>query len=400
MTGRSSFDAGTLAASDVLRILADGRPRTRGELAETLGLARATVALRIDPLVGAGLLGSLLDAPSTGGRPPSRLTLRAGSRLVLAADLGATRGRVALTDLAGLVLASRSRAIAITEGPERVLSWVLDAVDALALDLGRPLGDIAAVGMGLPGPVDHGSGRPAQPPQMPGWDGYDVPARLQARLPVPVLVDNDVNIMARGERAIAWPEVDDFVFVKVATGIGAGIISGGILQRGAQSIAGHIGHLPVARAAAVRCGCGNTGCVTAVASGGAVADRLRAEGVPAHESADVADLVLAGDERAIAAVRQAGLDLGDVLVACTGFVNPAVIAVGGSLARSGEPLLDGIREVLRARAMPLAARSLVVAESRTGRDAGVIGAALMAVEHLFSPRGVAALLDRQPQPAR
>jgi len=391
MTTRA-YDAGTLAASAVLQTLADGRPRTRVELAETLGLARATVSLRIDPLVGAGLLGSVLDSPSTGGRPPSRIMLRAGSRLVLAVDLGATRGRVALTDLTGRILASRSAAMGITEGPEPVLSWVLDTAGALAVGIGRPLGDVAAVGVGLPGPVDHATGRPAQPPQMPGWDAFDVPARLQQRLAVPVLVDNDVNIMALGERAVAWPEIDDFVFVKVATGIGAGIISGGVLQRGAQSIAGHIGHLPVARAADVRCACGNSGCVSAVASGSALARRLRADGVPAHDSADVADLVLTGDERAVAAVGQAGRDLGDVLLACTGFVNPAVIAVGGALARSGEPLVEGIREVLLARAMPLAAQSLVIAESRTGRDAGVIGAALMAVEHLFSPHGVGSLV--------
>lgn len=393
MTARP-FDAGTLAASAVLRILADGRPRSRVELAETLGLARATVALRIEPLVAAGLLGSVLDAPSTGGRPPSRLTLHTGSRLVLAADVGATRARVALTDLAGRILDSRSRAIPITDGPEPLLAWVLDTAVALASDVGRPVSDIAAVGVGLPGPVDHGSGRPAQPPQMPGWDGYDVPARLQRRLPVPVLVDNDVNIMTLGERAVGWPEVEDFVFVKVATGIGAGIISGGILQRGAQSIAGHIGHLPVSRAADVSCDCGNTGCVSAVASGSAVAAALRRVGLVAADGGDVADLVLAGDERAVAAVRQAGRDVGDVLVACTGFVNPAVIAVGGSLSRSGDPLIEGIREVVLARAMPLAARNVVIATSRTGTDAGVIGAALMAVEHLFAPHGVAGLMKR------
>lgn len=386
------FDAGTLAASDVLRILADGRPRTRGELAETLGLARATVSLRIDPLVAAGLLGSAPDAPSTGGRPPSRLTLRADTRLVLAADLGATRGGVAVTDLAGRILATRSRAIAISEGPEPVLAWVLEAAASLAVEVARPLGDIAAVGVGLPGPVDHVSGRPAQPPQMPGWDGYDVPSRLQERLPVAVLVDNDVNIMALGERAVAWPDIDDFVFVKLATGIGAGIISGGVLQRGAQSIAGHIGHLPVARAADVDCPCGNTGCVSAVASGPALAARLRAAGLAVRDSAGVVDLVLAGDVHATDAVRQAGRDIGDVLVACTGFVNPGVIAIGGSLSRAGEPLLQGIREVVLARAMPLAAVKLVIAGSRTGGDAGVIGAALMAVEHLFSPHGVTSLV--------
>ena len=125
--------------------------------------------------------------------------------------------------------------------------------------------------MGLPGPVEHSTGRAINPPIMPGWDRYDVPAHTRRAFDVPVLIDNDVNIMALGERHAHLPEVDDLVFVKVGTGIGAGIISGGVLQRGAQGTAGDLGHVRVARADGVFCRCGNEGCLEAIAAGPAVA---------------------------------------------------------------------------------------------------------------------------------
>lgn len=387
-----TYDAATLAASDVLRLLRDGPPRTRAELGEQLGLARATVALRIEPLLRAGIVGAVTERPSTGGRPPGTLGIVASARLVLAVDLGATRGRVALTDLGGQLLASTGLDVAVTAGPAAVLDRVLEAARSLLGQVRRPASSVAAVGLGVPAPVDHRTGQEASAPQLPGWSTYDVPGHLQRALDVPVLVDNDVTIMALGERAVGWHGVEHFVFVKVATGIGAGIISGGTLLRGDQGLAGHIGHLPLTRAGDIRCPCGQRGCLTAVASGGAIATALRSAGLAVENSADVADLVLAGDAQAVAAVRQAGVDLGEILVACTGFLNPSVIVVGGSLARCGEVLLEPVRTTLAARAMTLATRDLQVAATQAGDDAGVIGAALMAVEHLVSPAGVRALL--------
>src|SRR5699024_9650986 len=137
------------------------------------------------------------------------------------------------------------------------------------------------------------------PPIMPGWDGFDVPAHLAPLLHAPIFVDNDVNIMALGEHAARWSTVDDLVLVKVSSGIGAGIISDGQLRRGALGAAGDLGHIAVGRGAAVSCRCGNTGCLEAIAGGTAVSAALREQGLAAEGSSQIVDLVRAGNLTAI-----------------------------------------------------------------------------------------------------
>ena len=188
---------------------------------------------------------------------------------------------------------------------------------------------------------------------MPGWDGYDVVSRVRESFEVPVLVDNDVNLMALGEHEMAFPDVDHLLLVKVATGIGSGLISDGRLHRGAQGSAGDLGHVLAPNGGDRQCRCGNVGCLEAVASGAAVAEILRGQGLDTHDSDDVVDLVKAGNMVAAKAVRQAGRDIGDVLAACVSMFNPSVIVIGGALAQAGEMLLAGVREVgLRPLAPP------------------------------------------------
>jgi predicted NBD/HSP70 family sugar kinase len=385
---------GTSGASELFQLLRDGRPRTRASLAQHTGLARSTIAARVDELMRIGLVTPVADAASTGGRPPSQFALHAGARIVLAADLGASHATVAVTDLAATVLGSRSERMDIASGPEAVLGWLVEAGLALIADLGRDRRDLVAIGIGVPGPVEHSTGRPVNPPIMPGWDRFDVPGWLQQHLQVPVLVDNDVNIMALGERAIAWPHVEHLIFIKVATGIGSGVISGGLLQRGAQGIAGDIGHVQVARGAGVPCHCGNRGCLEALASGPAIARALREQGVVATSGTDVVDLVKRGDLEAIQAVRQAGRDIGEVLTACVSLINPSVIAIGGSMARAGEHLIAGVREVVYTRSMPLATEHLQIVQSAAAENAAVLGASMLAIHHALSPEGIVELAGR------
>jgi predicted NBD/HSP70 family sugar kinase len=370
----------------VFQLLRDARPRTRAQVASHLGLSRATVALRIDRLMELGLIGPVEGAASSGGRPPSQFAFNPTARLVLATDLGASHAAVALTDLTGSIVARRRVDMAIAEGPERVLGWVVEAAQSLLDEVHRDAGDLIAVGVGLPGPVEFSTGRPINPPIMPGWDRFDVPGWVRQHLEVPVLVDNDVNIMALGEQSHSWPRVDHFMLVKVATGIGSGIISGGRLQRGAQGIAGDLGHIQIARGADVPCHCGNFGCLEAMASGPAIAASLARAGVPATTSTDVIELVKGGDLVAIQAVRQAGRDIGEVLATCVSLINPAVIAIGGSISAVGEHLLAGVREVVYSRSMPLATEHLQVVQARAGADAGLIGAGMLAIDHALGRR--------------
>ncbi|MFS0866649.1 ROK family protein [Microbacterium sp. 179-B 1A2 NHS] len=371
-------------AGELFQLLRDGVPRTRAELAKATGLARSTIAARVDELMRIGLVTPVADGVSTGGRPPSQFALNPTAKVVLGADLGASHATVAITDLAGTVLAERTDAIDIASGPEAVLTWLVDGARALLDEVGRDVRSLASIGIGVPGPVEHSTGRPANPPIMPGWDGFDIPGWIQQHLPVPVLVDNDVNIMALGERAVVWPAVDNLMFVKIATGIGAGLISDGHLQRGAQGVAGDIGHVHVTRGGDVPCTCGNRGCLEALASGPAIARALRAAGVEAETGSDVVDLVKRGNVDAIQAVRQAGRDIGEVLTTCVSLMNPSVIAIGGSMARVGEHLIAGVREVVYTRSTPLATEHLSIVQSSTAEKAGVLGASMLAVEYALS----------------
>ncbi|MEV4686399.1 ROK family transcriptional regulator [Microbacterium sp. LWH3-1.2] len=370
---------------ELFQLLRDGVPRTRAQLAKSTGLSRSTIAARVEELMRMGLIMPVADAASTGGRPPSQFALNPSARVVLAVDIGASHATVAVMDLTGAILSARTESLAVADGPERVLTWVIDAAGTILEEAGRDIRSLVAIGIGVPGPVEHSTGQPVNPPIMPGWNRFDVPGWVQQHLQVPVLVDNDVNIMALGERATAWPRAAHLMFVKVATGIGAGVISGGELQRGAQGVAGDIGHVRVARASAVVCHCGNQGCLEAIASGPAIARALRAQGVEAENGDDVVALVHRGNLDAIQAVRQAGRDIGEVLTTCVSLMNPSVIAMGGSMSRVGEHLIAGVREVVYTRSMPLATEHLAIVPSAAAENAAVIGAGMLAIEHALSP---------------
>ncbi|MFL1378169.1 MULTISPECIES: ROK family transcriptional regulator [unclassified Nocardiopsis] len=372
-------------AGTLLRLLRDGRPRTRSELAGATGLARSTVTQRVDALLASGLIGPAGEAVSTGGRPPTTFSFRPRARVVLAADLGATHARLALTDMAAEVIAEARADLDIALGPERVLDWVVEHGRGLLARADRDVSELLGLGIGLPGPVQHSTGRAVNPPIMPGWDGFDVPGYVGERLAVPVLVDNDVNIMAIGEHHTAWPTASHLMFVKVATGIGCGIVSEGRVYRGAQGAAGDMGHIHVPSGADKPCRCGNTGCLEAVASGAALAEALTAEGVPAHGARDVVELARNGSVPALRALRQAGRDIGEVLAASVNMFNPSVIVIGGALALAGDHLLAGVREVIYQRSLPLATEHLNIVSSVAAESAGEIGAAVLVVEHCLSP---------------
>ncbi|MGC5171341.1 ROK family protein [Micromonospora sp. DT81.3] len=387
-------------AGEIFQILRDGRGRTKAELATLTGLARSTVSSRVDVLLASGLVRPAGEAVSTGGRPPARVAFNPLAGIVLAVDLGATHATVAVADLAGHILTSHTREIVIADGPEPVLDDVLAEGRRLLAADGHADARLVGVGIGVPGPVEHSTGRPTNPPIMPGWDRFDVPGYVQETFDVPVLVDNDVNILALGEHAVGWPGVDDLIFVKVATGIGAGIISGGILQRGAQGSAGDMGHVQVPYSHDSPRPRGDERDLEAIASGTAIAAALRAQGFDAAGSSGVVDLVRAGNPVAMAATRQAGREVGEVLATVVNMLNPSIIVIGGSIARAGEHLLAGVREVVYRRSIPLATQHLGIVQSQAGETAGVLGAAIMVTQQVLSPTSVDAVTARAGLAAR
>lgn len=375
----------TPGVNTLFQILKDGTPRTKAELAEITGLARSTVTLRLDILLESGFIKTLPETTTlTGGRPATQYVLNEGSRVVLAGDLGASHANIGVFDLSGKLLAKHSEKISITDGPEVVLLWFQQEGQRLLHSIKKKDKDLIAVGIGLPGPIEHSTGKPINPPIMPGWSGFDVIASVQNTFKVPILVDNDVNIMAWGASLTGYSEVSNLMLVKVATGIGAGVVANGELVRGGQGIAGDIGHIQVSRVEHVWCRCGNQGCLEAVASGPAIAASMKANGAKVSTSQDVIAMLKKGDVQAIQRVRQAGRDIGSVLTGCIGLINPSVIIISGSMAQAGEILLAGIREVVFARSMPLATEHLSIVQSDLGPDLALVGAAWLAIQHVMS----------------
>ncbi|MGH2848751.1 MAG: ROK family protein, partial [Thermoleophilaceae bacterium] len=390
---------GKMGPAEVLRLIRGAGTITRAELIAGTGLGRSTVSQRVEALLARQLVRAVGEGPSTGGRPPSTLEFNPNAGLIFAADLGATHSRVALTDLAGEPLAEQSGEIKIADGPDHVLAWVEERFTQLLETTGHPVDHIRAIGIGVPGPVEFATGRPVSPPIMPGWDGYAIPDRLRERYPVPVLVDNDVNIMALGEHSKVWPRCEHLLFVKVGTGIGSGIVAKGEIYRGAQGAAGDIGHIRLSGHDDVVCECGNTGCLEAVAGGRALARELRALGIDAANSRDVVRLVRAHTPDAVRLVRQAGRQLGEALAGLVNALNPNVIVIGGDVAEAHEQLFAGVREAVYQRSTPLATRHLQLVRSSLEDRAGVIGAAVMAIEHILAPDVLdATLSDSQAGP--
>jgi predicted NBD/HSP70 family sugar kinase len=391
-----ALDPGSAIGSPggVLRLIRDGRAVTRTDVMDVTGLSRSTVMQRLGVLLSAGLLVEQPEAgPSSGGRRPAALSFNERVGVVLAADLGARHGRLAVCDLGGAALAEREEPLTIADGPEVVLDWVARTFEALLAETERGPADVLATAVGVPGPVE--AGRPVNPPIMPGWDGYPVAEWLAQRFGSPALLERDVNAMALGEHRSHWRDLSHMVFVKVATGIGAGIISGGELLRGNHGRAGDIGHIRAIRQSDVMCTCGNRGCVAVLATGSAVIRQLREAGVEVAAAADVVELVRAGDAVAMHQVREAGRVLGAALAGVVSVVAPSLIVVGGQMAEASEPLLAGIRESVYQRASALATRELRILTSRIGRRAGVVGVTTLALEHVLEPANVDALLARR-----
>ena len=397
MTGRSgrTGKAGSQAgAGDLLELVRTGRATTRGALQQATGLSRATVGQRLDRLFRAGWLregaGGPVDSP-LGGRPSITLEFDDAHAVVLAADLDTRHARAAVLSLTGAMLAEHSGTLAVEDGPDAVLGELGGWFAELLEKAGHRADEVCGIGLAVPGPVDTETGRVVQPPIMPGWDGYDIRGRLARAFAertgtaaaVPVLVDNDANLMAYGEQRTGHPDCSAFVLVKVSTGIGAGVVVDGSIFRGIDGGAGDIGHIRVPEGADALCRCGSYGCLAALASGGAVARKLAETGVPAASGSDVRDLLAAGHPGAAALAREAGRRVGDVLATVVTLLNPGVLMIAGDLA--GTPFLTGVRELLYQRALPRSTAHLDVVTSRLGERAALVGAGALVVEHLYAP---------------
>jgi glucokinase-like ROK family protein len=309
--------------------------------------------------------------------------------------------------LAGIISGHYGERADISAGPEAFLGRVEELFAILVRTL-RPPGEPWGIGIGVPGPVQFSTGRPVVPPIMPGWDGYPIRERFAQRFGVPVWVDNDVNAMVLGERHAGLAQGHaNVIFIKIGTGIGAGIISDGAIHRGAQGSAGDVGHIQVPGDRTIPCRCGQLGCLEAIAGGAAIGrqgEELARSGQSAQLAAvfdqggtvaaeDVGRAAGLGDSACLELLQNSGRLVGQVLAGLVNFFNPSLVIIGGGVSTSGLQYLASIRETVYGRSLPLSTRDLHIDLSSLGGAAGVTGAAAMVLDQLFARRHLGSWID-------
>lgn len=369
------------AGATIYHLVRSGRACTQRSIEDETGLSRGTATQRISELLAAGLLIEGEARPSGGGRPARGYLINPDHRNVVGVDLGEKIGRICLFDLAGKVLAQQTFALELQVDPQRTLLAIAKAVAEFEHAPGRTA-PIAALGLSVPAPIDVTTGRVAKPSIMYGWESFDIRDRLAAMTGLSVAVDNDVNLLCLAEHRLHWPDCRNFAFIKIGTGIGCGIILGDTLLRGASGTAGDLGHIQHGIQPAPLCRCGKEGCTEAHAGGWALARDLRALGFECQDARDVMALWLRGEPEALKSLNRASRVLGKVSADLVAMVNPQVLVIGGQLARAGEAMLAGVRELIYQRCLPLATQQLVIALACDAQDMGVRGAALLAMEQV------------------
>ena len=368
----------------VLQALAENSRMSRADLVRHTGLARASVGGVIFDLIAAGIVEETADTgsgptPPPTGRPPQLLSLVPTAAYAIGVDIGHDHVRAVLTNLAGSPCWDRSVRLAVDHDPEHALGAAVELIEAAMADTGTPRDKILGLGVGIACPVLT-NGDLSADGIMPGWVGIRPADELTARTGLPARVVNDANAGALAEqRHGAAREVSDVLYLRLSSGIGAGVICGGRVLLGAGGVAGELGHVTVEPNGDL-CRCGNRGCLETVASPPAVATLLsRSWGRPVSEG-ELAGLVLAGDRGTLRAIEDAGDAVGRALAPAVLLLNPELIVVGGDLAAAGEPLFEPMRRALERGVMSAHARGLRIAPSALGDSAGVRGAAALILD--------------------
>jgi predicted NBD/HSP70 family sugar kinase/biotin operon repressor len=352
---------------------------SRSDLARRTGLSRATVSTLVEELVRAGLVEEqdADDGPRTTGRPPVLLSLVPGAAFAVGLDFGHTHIRVALCDLSGEPVIDEWSPAEVDHAPIESLDLahelVLSALSSARIAPERLLG----VGMGLAAPIDKRTGELGADGILPGWHGIRPAAEMEARLGLPVVVENDANMGALGEKAFgAGRGVEDLIYIRLSAGIGAGLILSGQPYRGFGGVAGEVGHILCDPHGPI-CRCGNRGCLEAVASPVAVASLLeQSVGRPVSVK-ELLALVAEGHRGARRAVSDAGESVGRAVATLVNTLNPERVIVGGELVQAGSVLLDPIAAEIERHAVAPAAAGVEVIPGLLGERAEVLGAAAL-----------------------
>jgi predicted NBD/HSP70 family sugar kinase len=372
----------------LLRAVQAQRETSQADLARRLGLARSTVLAIVDDLLDWGLLKELGPGVSVGGRRPMRLTLDDSAFHLVGVDIGAKHVAVVAMSLGAKVLARQYREFATRDDPQGTLSLVETLIARVLVESRSGRRELVGIGVGVPSPVDVRSPGHVSSVVMPLWTGIDVAARLQTRFGVPVQVENDANLGALWEAR--WGNgvhVDNMAFIKVATGIGAGLVVNGKIYRGSRGVAGEIGHLSI-DPTGPECVCGLRGCLNTLV--GTEPLLARAKGATSgrkRRSFERLEHLLAaakeGDRAAVDTLEFAGRQLGLGVGALLNLFNPALVVIGGGLVDAGELLMGPLRQTVAKHCFSENFMHARILTSKPGEFATARGAATLILDASF-----------------
>jgi glucokinase-like ROK family protein len=376
---------------------------SREALASGINVSKTRANAAVAGLLEQGLLETTGQLIPTGGRRAGTLRLSRGIGVLIGVAMGATGVEVGVLTPDLTLLAHHSEPADVRDGPAVVMSRIRALIQELLKKSAHASRDVISIGIGVPGPVDFASGQLVNPPLMPEWDAYSIRDDLRADHRAPVFVDNDVNLMALGELWRMQRSLQNFLVIKVGTGIGCGIVCHGEVYRGANGSAGDVGHICV-DPTGPRCHCGNLGCVETMAAGPAMARaateaaasgqspllRRRLEQAASLRLQDVAQASRAGDVAANAILQRSGALIGQMLASVVNFYNPSHVFIGGGIQRVGPLFLAAVRQSVYHRSLALSTRHLEIQYAPLGERGGLIGAGVLAMQESLKLREVAA----------
>lgn len=392
----------------IFKLIKDEGPISRAEIARITNLSKTTISQYVESLLSANLVQERYYSDKKGvGLKGTLLEFSKNSGVVIGVDIGFTSMDIAVCNLAAEILNKYSLKISTKENPHIILKLLTEEANKLLVALGISKERIKGLGIGLPSPIDFESNSPICPMTMPDWDRFPIKAYLEKEMGLPVFIEDDANIMALGEKCAGiGKNEDNFIYIKIGTGIGSGIICNGQLYRGLKGCAGEIGHIQIDNETDL-CICGNKGCLTALAAGPAIskkglvyategkskalADLYEANGLVTCE--DIGRLANYGDLTCVEIIKESGLYIGKVLAKVVNILNPSLIVIGGGVSKLGDVFIAAIREEVYRSAFPINTRDLNLQRSSLGDTAGIIGAASLAVNELFNYEQITSLLS-------
>jgi glucokinase-like ROK family protein len=387
---------GELNRSIVLNFIRHEGSISRAEIAERTKLSRSAVSNIISSLLEEGIIHESGIGESKGGRRPIMVNFNYSAALVLGMDMGANHLLAILADLEGNQIAEFEAPFSVDKGPEAGIPVLLGLIKKILDGQYKDQKKILGIGIGVTGPLDYKTGTVVMPPIMPGWDKFPLRQYLSSEFGLPVLVDNDANLGAIGER---WRGAgigqNNLAYVKIGTGIGCGLIMDGKIFRGASGSAGEIGHISITRDGPP-CRCGSFGCLESMAGGPAIINRVKLAIQAGRDTiltrlCDTEDLSITaigqaarqGDRLALEVLSDAGRYIGMALANLVNLFNPGMIILGGGVAMVGEVLLDQVRQTVKDRSLLASYKDARITLGKLGREAVAVGAATLVLQEVF-----------------